>query len=156
MKNSKKPDDSAIPMPRSLRILCAEDNTHVRDSLARLFRASKLNVIFAHDGQHALDLLATQPDPFDLIITDHQMPRLDGLAFVRCLRERRFPGHIIVFSSSLHPHDRRAYHALHVRDLLSKPSDCHDLLKLIEQLHYKLRHPSSDSSSTSPPNPSNA
>ena len=156
MNTSNNPDDLAIPLPRSLRILCAEDNTHVRDSLACLFTASKLNVVFAHDGQHALDLLAAQPDAFDLIITDHEMPRLGGLAFVRCLRERSFPGHIIVFSSSLHPNDRQAYHALHVRDLVSKPDHSHDLLKLIEQLNYKLRHPSPDSSSTSPPSPSNA
>ena len=155
--STKDTADERNPRPEEFpRILCAEDSQLVRDSLALFFAAAKLSVVFAVDGQHALDLLSAQPDAFDLLITDHQMPRLDGLALVGHLRQRNFPGHIIVFSSPLHPHDRAAYHALQVRDLLSKPEHRNDLLKLIEQLHDELRRRLSDSSSTSPPSPSNA
>ena len=155
--STKDTADERNSKPKALpRILCAEDNQLVRDSLAAFFATAKLSVVFAVDGQHALDLLSAQPDAFDLLITDHQMPRLDGLALVRHLRQRNFSGQIIVFSSDLHPHDRAAYQALQVRDLLNKPEHRNDLLKLIEQLHYDLRRRLSDSSSTSPPNPSNA
>ena len=140
--SNKDPADERSKTPKAFpRILCAEDNEHVRASLAALFASHKLSVVFVADGQHALDLLAAQPNAFDLIITDHQMPRLDGLALVRHLRESDFPGHIIVFSSSLHSHDKAAYRALRVSDLLTKPDHCFDIIKIIEELHYRHHHP---------------
>jgi CheY-like chemotaxis protein len=141
MDTSSNSDDLATPAPQFPRILCAEDNQHYRASLALLFATAKLSVVFASDGQHALDLLAAQPGAFDLLITDHQMPRLDGLALVRHLRQSAFPGHIVVFSSSLQPQDRAAYHALRVDDMLTKPDHGLDLLKIVEQLSYRHHHP---------------
>ena len=37
---------------------------------------------------------------FDLVITDYQMPSLDGAELVRKLRKNGFPGAVVVFSAS--------------------------------------------------------
>jgi two-component system chemotaxis sensor kinase CheA len=50
-------------------------------------RAHGLHVLVAADGEEALALLGT-PAHVDILVTDIDMPRLDGLALVRALRAR--------------------------------------------------------------------
>jgi DNA-binding response OmpR family regulator len=73
-------------------------------------------------------------DAFDVLITDHRMPHLDGLALVTRLRQTAFTGRIIVFSSGLTTQERASYRALSVDSILSKPTDGTNLTKTIEAI----------------------
>lgn len=61
------------------RILLADDDTAGRDLAARALEADGHQVARANDGQDALDQIAAASPPFDLLISDVQMPLLDGI-----------------------------------------------------------------------------
>jgi CheY-like chemotaxis protein len=61
------------------RVLLAEDEAPVRDMVKHALTADGHDVSVAQDGQEALDLLAAAATPFDVILTDIQMPGMDGL-----------------------------------------------------------------------------
>ena len=55
-------------------------------------------VVTAHDGQAGVQALHDAKDPIGLIILDLNMPKLDGLAFMRAISMTGFSGHIVVSS----------------------------------------------------------
>ncbi|MFL1418709.1 response regulator [Pseudomonas fildesensis] len=69
-----------------LRVLVAEDNPINRAILQEQLEALGAWVVAAEDGEEALQRWS--PGAFDLVITDINMPRLDGYGLARALRER--------------------------------------------------------------------
>lgn len=68
-------------------VLVADDSPVVRDLIADALRAHGIRVIEASDGQEALERLGAHPG-IDLVVTDFEMPRLDGPGLIRALRAR--------------------------------------------------------------------
>src|SRR5499425_2246436 len=72
---------------RKFKILLVEDDQNMRLTLTEVFRLEGYQVITARDGDEGyLQALAHQPD---LIITDLNMPVLDGVELARLLRRQR-------------------------------------------------------------------
>jgi chemotaxis protein histidine kinase CheA len=67
--------------------LVVDDSPVVRDIVAQALRSYGLHVLLAGDGEAALALFSAQPR-VDVVVTDIDMPRLDGLGLVRALRAR--------------------------------------------------------------------
>ena len=68
-----------------VRVLVVEDDDDAREALVRLVETFGVRVHGARDGQDALEMLDdVRPD---LILCDLQMPRLDGIAFLKWLRQ---------------------------------------------------------------------
>lgn len=63
------------------RILLAEDSTFFRQQLVAFLEEAGYEVVACEDGQIAWDRLAEDPQSFDLIVTDLEMPNMDGLEF---------------------------------------------------------------------------
>ena len=70
----------------SRRILIVDDSPSVRRIVALTLRGAGYDVTEAGDGQDALDRVAA--GRFDAILTDQNMPRMDGLTFIREVRKR--------------------------------------------------------------------
>ena len=87
----------------------------------------------ADDGEVALAHLIATPD-YDLLITDHCMPVMDGLELVTHLRTRKFQGKIIVFCSELSATVAAEYRALQVDRILYKPIFPSVLRELLREL----------------------
>ena len=72
------------------RFLVVDDSTLARQIVGDLLKkAFNSSVVEANDGLEAIQCLETQ-GPFDLILSDLQMPNMDGLAFLSVVRDR-FP-----------------------------------------------------------------
>ncbi len=85
-------------MKEELNILVAEDNPKDYEFLDRLFREweQPCRVQRAHSGQLALELALAQPRP--LVVSDIQMPELNGIDFARALWEKRPEARIVFWS----------------------------------------------------------
>jgi two-component system chemotaxis response regulator CheY len=106
---------------KALRILYAEDMPELRD-VARISLARDGHAIeCAEDGAVAWEKISADPGRFDLVITDHHMPNMNGVELVLRLRSLPFPGKIMVFSSELSREVNNAYRELKVDRILFKP-----------------------------------
>jgi DNA-binding response OmpR family regulator len=117
-----------------VKILAVEDETAVAQLLALVLCGPHCRVTTAADGEEALAKIAAAPQPFDVIMTDHNMPRMAGLELVRQLRAQNFGGKIAVLSAHLTEQNVSAYQALGVDLLLSKPFDMDELRHAIDVL----------------------
>src|SRR6186997_897940 len=72
------------------RILVVDDEPDMEALLVQKFRRKisegSVELLFARDGVEALDLLASN-DTLDIVITDINMPRMDGLTLLQRLQE---------------------------------------------------------------------
>ncbi|MDZ4253566.1 MAG: response regulator [Sulfuritalea sp.] len=68
----------------SKTILAVDDSTSIRQMVAFTLQNSGYEVVEAVDGVDGLDKAGTRS--FNLILTDLNMPRMDGLALIRSLR----------------------------------------------------------------------
>ncbi|MBI2496835.1 MAG: response regulator [Opitutae bacterium] len=112
---------AAAVVPRTRHILYADDMHELRRLLEVTLGRDGHTVETAADGREALERIAAAPAAFDLLITDHHMPRLNGLELVARLRTLPFAGKIIVFSSELGEEVAGAYRRLQVEYILPKP-----------------------------------
>jgi CheY-like chemotaxis protein len=67
-------------------ILVVEDNADAREILLLILKDQGFKVIAAEDGQAALEVIKSQRP--DLIITDIEMPNLDGVGLIKELRKQ--------------------------------------------------------------------
>jgi len=80
------PGDSSADSPHSLKILIAEDNKVNQIVITRLLETRGHSTAIVDNGRKALQLLETEE--FDLLITDVQMPEMDGYELVAAIRNR--------------------------------------------------------------------
>ena len=73
------------------------------------------------DGKDALERIQQDPGAYDLFISDHHMPRMNGLEVVRELRRIAFRGKIFIFSSEIDEDVNDIYLTLKVDMVLPKP-----------------------------------
>ena len=133
MKPKELPGEHQPPK-RPLRILCAEDHPEIRKMLGYMLSRDGYAFECVSDGQQALDRVTASPASFDIVITDHHMPHLDGLTLVERLRQTTFAGKILVFSSSLTRQHRVLYIELGVDGTFSKPTEATMLLTRLAEL----------------------
>lgn len=136
MSSAANPIPSATPgtPKRRWRILYAEDVRELRE-VARMALTLDGHVVECEvDGKLALQRITADPAAFDLILTDHHMPNMNGLEFVQHLREMKYPGKILVFSSELKPQVAEAYRALGVDGVLPKPIFPAELRRILAEL----------------------
>jgi two-component system chemotaxis sensor kinase CheA len=83
-------------------VLLAEDSDFFRAQLQRLIEGVGCRVLAAEDGQAAWEVLDRHSGEVDVVATDVEMPRLDGLSLARQIRaDGRFVGLPIIAISSL-------------------------------------------------------
>ena len=86
-----------------LTFLVVEDNEFQRETLMEMLTLSKARKVYsASNGQGALELLAALDTQVDVIISDLEMPTMDGMEFVRHIATGGFRNSVIV-ASALNP-----------------------------------------------------
>jgi two-component system response regulator PhoP len=120
-----------------MQILVVEDEKAVAHMIAMVLGGPAAKVAKARNGWEALIKIGATPRPFDVLITDHRMPRMGGLQLVRQLRAQNFGGKILVLSAHLSDEDIRAYEDLSVDMMMSKPFDFDELQQAMAVLNKK-------------------
>ena len=83
--------------PEAKKVLIVDDSEMVRNFHSYILRDAGFEVRTAADGAEALEIFLKEP--FDLIITDINMPHMDGLTFIRRVRKMDPRVPIIIISS---------------------------------------------------------
>jgi two-component system response regulator PhoP len=120
-----------------MQILVVEDEKAIAHMIAMVLGGPASKVVRARNGWEALIKVGATAQPFDVVITDHRMPRVGGLQLVRQLRAQKFGGKILVLSAHLSDEDIRAYEDLSVDMMMSKPFDFDELQQAMAVLNNK-------------------
>ena len=117
------------------RILLIDDDDSLRAMLGIYLARAGHTVIQAHDGEEGLELFPATAA--DLVITDMMMPKKDGLAVLRALRDSQPPVKIIAISGGGRLHEEHPLvtaRMLGAVRVLAKPFTCDVLRAMINEV----------------------
>ena len=112
-------------------ILVVDDDPVIRDLVSQVLAAAGYHVLSAQDGLEAMETIAD--DCPDLIITDVNMPVIDGGTLVGIMRAREETKHAPVLGITALTDLRRANDA-YFTDVIHKPFDIDDLVRTVDRL----------------------
>jgi CheY-like chemotaxis protein len=115
-------------------VLVVDDDAINREIVEILLAAVGVIAHLAEHGQHALDIISESgPDTFDLVLTDIQMPLLDGFAVARELRAQPefalLP--IVAMTAQTMEHEGREIAEAGLSDQIGKPFDVAAFYRLL-------------------------
>jgi CheY-like chemotaxis protein len=82
------PDVCTIKLLKGKRVLVAEDNEINQKAIAKILEREGVIADCADNGKEAVDLLERNPNVYDLVIMDLQMPFMDGLQATNYIRKK--------------------------------------------------------------------
>ena len=112
-------------------ILLVEDDINLQKSFAKLLNFYVQNVFLANDGLEALEVYKKNKP--DIIITDVKMPRLNGIEFIKKIREENSKIPIVVTSAYTDQEYLLESIKLSLVEYLIKPMKEEDLEKVLMQ-----------------------
>jgi two-component system cell cycle response regulator CpdR len=109
------------------RVLIADDEDSMRALVSRAVAMDGHDIVTAQDGAEALEILSQQQGAFDLLLTDIQMPVMDGIALALTVA-RDFPELTILLMTGFADQRERAsgLDAI-VHDVVTKPFSVADI-----------------------------
>jgi len=118
-----------------VRVLVVDDSDINQEVARGILETDGAVVYLACDGQQALDWLQAHPDEVDIVLMDVQMPRLDGYAATRRIREearwRSLP--IVALTAGAFQTLRDAAQESGMNDFISKPFNVDQMMGVIQR-----------------------
>ncbi|MFC3097211.1 response regulator [Alteraurantiacibacter palmitatis] len=123
-------------MSNALRILTVDDSASMRALLLHALGANGFDVAQADDGLAALDWLAL--NDVDVIITDINMPRLDGFGLIEQVRSgrRHCDRPILVLSTESSDEKKARARAAGATGWIVKPFDAEKLVAAVRRVAH--------------------
>ncbi len=125
-----------------VRVLVVDDDPSARSALKELLQSQRYGVDVAADGVAALERLAEHPP--DIVVTDLDMPRMNGMQLLAELHERAAELPVIVVTSAAELRSAVAAMQAGAVDYLAKPIDFDELLlavgRAIEQRNIRVEN----------------
>jgi len=87
------------PYTKNLRLLIVEDDVQIRTATVAVFKRLFAEVDEASDGVEGLMLFQNQPGKYDLILSDINMPNMDGIQMIEAIRKSDALIPIVVLSA---------------------------------------------------------
>lgn len=103
------------------RILLAEDTPATSDMVRHALTSDGHSVVVCHDGSEALEHIDAKSEAFDLLITDVDMPGLDGIGLAEKALKARPGLRVVLMSGFASGLERAEPIKPRIKGLLSKP-----------------------------------
>jgi chemosensory pili system protein ChpA (sensor histidine kinase/response regulator) len=129
-----EPDAPVAPTPSIPRVLLADDSLSVRKIVGAMLERAGFEVLTAADGAEALALLARTP--VDVIVTDLEMPRVNGYELIEDVVRRPTARDVsvIVLTTRVGEHHMRLARSLGVEHYMAKPVDPDAFVQLLRSV----------------------
>ena len=125
---------------RRARLLVVDDDPFVRDLHTTVLRLNGYEIATAEDGVDALEQLADER--FDLVLTDRNIPSIDGASIVLALRSAGSQIPIIMVSGSLAQTPLPAAIAREIFAAIPKPAQIAEVLSAVARAYHRRPPPS--------------
>ena len=118
------------------RILTIDDSKTIRDMLNLTLSEAGFEVLQAVDGEDGIDVLEKQQDRVDLVITDINMPKMDGYGVIRHIRgQQRYNGMpVLVLTTESEKGKRNVAREAGATGWMVKPFDPERLIATINKV----------------------
>jgi two-component system, chemotaxis family, chemotaxis protein CheY len=115
-------------------VLAVDDSRTIRDMLRLALTDAGYTIHLAEDGQHGLEVLAGMTP--DVIISDINMPRLDGFGFIEAVRaiERHRATPILVLTTESAPELKARARSAGATGWIVKPFDPPKLIRALQMV----------------------
>ncbi len=129
----EKNETHVIEHIRGACVLLVEDNDINQQVAEELLASQDISVDIAGNGQVALDLLEANPDKYNVVLMDIQMPVMDGYEATRQIRlQPRFQSlPIIAMTANVMVGDRDRADEVGMVDYIAKPIDVKELFRVL-------------------------
>ncbi|MDD3443322.1 MAG: response regulator [Sulfurimonas denitrificans] len=125
-------DTSLLDCLSSLTLLCVEDNKTTQLIYHSIFKNITKRVIFADNGKDGFEIFKTQK--IDIIITDYEMPNLNGIEMIKLIRELDKDIPIILVSAVQEIDIIVEALKLNVNNFLKKPIILTEVIQAVEKV----------------------
>ena len=125
---------ASLPQGNGELILVVDDEPSVLNIATRMLTLFGYRVVTAKDGVDAVTAFIRQPDEIQLVITDMDMPTMDGPATIGALRQLAPKLKVIVSSGMSFEHHADALSVLRVKVFLHKPYSVEELLHAVHEV----------------------
>ena len=119
------------------QIMVVDDDKSTRMLLKAVLEAENYTVHTACNGEEALEVM--DRTHIDLVVLDVMMPKMDGYAFTRTLREGNNNLPILMVSAKQLPQDKKKGFLVGTDDYMTKPIDEEEMLLRIRALLRRAR-----------------
>jgi len=117
------------------RILIVDDHKEVRELLSKFFLLNGYEVDTAEDGETAMEKVRVKG--YDLVVTDYNMPKMDGMDLLRRLKMENPSLSVLMISGSMV--GETFFTQLGADGFLTKPIDLSSMKRLVERILYSKR-----------------
>jgi YesN/AraC family two-component response regulator len=120
---------------RKLKLLFVEDEKDLIDIISDTLNKLQLNFLTAYDGAEALKIIEENQD-IDLVITDINMPNMDGLELIENINNKYPKLKVIIMSAYTESEYLERAKDLGIDDYLLKPFDFIKFIELISSMEF--------------------
>lgn len=120
-----------------VRILCIEDEELAANKIVKILSKTYKEIILAKNGEEALDIYKNsylENNPIDIVISDINMPKMNGIEFLERVREFDDSLPFIYVSANLNLETLLQLVKLDIINFIQKPVDIEELIKSVDKV----------------------
>ena len=110
---------------KNMKILLVDDVEWIRDSLSLFFEAEGCNLLAFETAEEAIE--AVKQQSYDIVISDYKLPGMDGLEFLRRVKEKQPNAFEILITAYANREICEEAKMVGVRDIIPKPFTSEDV-----------------------------
>lgn len=134
---SKTTEKIKAKVAGSGHILYVDDEPQLVFLAERMLRRAGYEVSGFKDPDEALDAFRSEPDKFDIVVSDLSMPKMDGSQLIRQMLDVRPNIPVVMATGYVRPQDLKAAEELGVKEIFLKPNSMENLAEMLQQLMSK-------------------
>ena len=110
---------------KNMKILLVDDDEWIRDSLSLFFEAEGCNLLTFETAEEAIETIKQQA--YDIVISDYKLPGMDGLEFLRRVKEKQPNAFEILITAYANREICEEAKMVGVQDIIPKPFTSEDV-----------------------------